>query len=280
MKIKKLKFSMLLLAAMVIVIAVNAQKSSPEKKSDRNSSYEVNKDSRGKLKESIRTFDNDKEYRFDLLNGKLTDLYVDGTKITVDRYSEYGEVVNRIKEQVRKDKIRAEIDQARAKNNQKQAIKNQAQAMKEQVDAKLDQKKAMEEQANAKNNREQAMKNEIGLGKDHALVKIDQEHAMKNQEQAEKNEMQARINQQQAFEDERLMKSMVGDLITDGIITDEKDLFSVNLNSTEMTVNGQKQPDEVYPRYKEKYKRFAAGNFNYNNNPGGNKGLRMNRGGE
>ncbi|MEP6727484.1 MAG: hypothetical protein ABJC98_16815, partial [Bacteroidota bacterium] len=92
-----------------------------------------------------------------------------------------------------------------------------------------------------------------------------------------KDQAQAKIDQKQAEEDQKLMKQLVSDLIKDGIVPDEQRLLSVTLSSTGMTVNDKKQPDEVYRKYKEKYNRFATGNFSYGNTQNGNKSIHMHR---
>jgi hypothetical protein len=100
---------------------------------------------------------------------------------------------------------------------------------------------------------------------------------VRDQEQAVKDQAQARLDQKQAKEDQRMMKEMISDLIKDGIVPDEKSLYSVTLNSTGMTVNDKKQPEEVYRRYSEKYKRWADYNFSYGDDHHGFRGVHMSR---
>ena len=176
-----------------------------------------------------------------------------------------------------KDQASAKLDMERAKEDQQKAKADQEQAGKDQQRAKLDQEQANEARANAKIDMQRADKDQQKAkldqeqaGKDQAQARLDQEHAMKDQ-------ARAKIDQQQAEEDQRLVKQMITDLIKDGIVTNEKSLLSITIDSEGMTVNDKKQPDEVYKKYKEKYNRFATGNFNYSNSPGDNKGIRMHR---
>jgi len=59
-------------------------------------------------------------------------------------------------------------------------------------------------------------------------------------------------------EAEKILK----DLRKDGLIKD-KDKFFFQLNETEFIVDGQKQPDEVFRKYKEKYIKQPSDHYNY-----------------
>ena len=226
--------------------AVIAQEKT-EKHRTQSDSYIISNDEPGKTRESIRTVIDNTAYKLEMVNEKLTELYVDGKLIPVDQYGQYETVTGKIKEQIRLYKL--------------QAIKDQEQAMRDQKQAKLNQEQAMKDQANAKLSQEQADK--------------DQKQAKLNQERAMKDQARAKIDQKLAEEDQRMLRELVNDLIKDGIITDEKSLVSLIISSTGMTINDKKQPDEIYKKYKEKYPRFATGNFSYSHSPDGNKTMRM-----
>ena len=310
MKTKFLVYGVLILIFVAGNTAVAQVKTG--KTRTRSTSYTINNDASGKAQENVTTTIDNTEYKMELVNEKMTGFYVDGKLIPAEQYSQYETVIVKIKEQMRLDKIQAKkdqeqakLDQAQANKDQHQAKLDQEQAIKDQAAAKLDMEKANKDQHQAKLDQEQANKdqhqakldqeraNEDKLNakldmeraeKDQHQAKLDQEQANKDQvqakldqEQAIKDQAQAKIDQKQAEEDQKLMKQLVSDLIKDGIVPDEKSLLSVTLSSTGMTVNDKKQADEVYRKYKEKYSRFATGNFSYGNMQNGNKSIHMHR---
>jgi len=302
MQTKFMKYSLLLL--LTVHTAVAQQPSQQHRVAGKH--YIISTDESGKKKETVSTVIDNTSYQLILVNDKLTELYVDDKLIPSDQYNRYEEIVKKIKEQLRIDRIQAEKDQQRAIADQKKAKTDQEQAMKDQIAAKLqqekaekDQRQAMANQKKAKADQEQAMKDDAAAklqqekaAKDDQQAKLDQENAMKDQtaaklqqEKAAKDQQQAKIDQEQAMkdqanakideerakEDQRLMKQLISDLVKDGIVTDEKSIQSIKMSSTELLVNDKKQPEEVYLKYKAKYPRFATANFSYEVSAGGNK---------
>jgi hypothetical protein len=70
---------------------------------------------------------------------------------------------------------------------------------------------------------------------------------------------------------------MTSDLVADKIIPNEEALHDMSFNSEELIVNGVKQPDSVFKKYAEKYKRFAHGNSSYENGKKQFNGLHIHR---
>src|SRR5580658_1244477 len=133
MKTKFLKYSVLSLAAILSVIAAKAQQTA-DNQSERYNNYDViKKDASGHIIETVHTFYKDHVYKFQVAGGNVINLYVDGTKIPADKYAQYADVINGIREQIRIDKIQAKKDQEQARRDQDQAKLDQQQAMKDQA---------------------------------------------------------------------------------------------------------------------------------------------------
>jgi len=289
MKTNYIKCSLWLVAVVFTAITVKAQTSVSGKttyNAGEFNSFDRIHNENGKQVELIQSNMDDKVYKVELVNGKMTELYVDGAKIPVGDWAKYSDAIAAIREQIRKNKEQAlrneeqaRLNQIQDKKNEEQAVrnqeqaklnqgrdkKNQEQAVRNEEQARLNQIQEKKNEKQAVRNEEQARLNEIQEKKNQEQVARNQEQAVRNQEQARLNEIQAKKNEAQAAENERLMKQIIADLISDKIISDANSLHDLTLNNDEMTVNGIKQPDDVFKKYKEKYSQFSKGSFSYHN---------------
>lgn len=274
MKTNYLKISMLLMVAFALATTANAQKSTKKTAYDPDNNY-ANFSSNGR--EQIQTHWKGKAYQIELLKDKMTSLAIDGETIPPARWGEYSKEIASIREQIKKDRIQAKKDQEQAMRDQQQAKRDMEQASRDQLQAKRDQEQARIEQEHAKLDQEQATRDQVQAKRDQEQAGRDQEQAKRDQEQAKLDQIQAKKDQEQAKEDQRLLKQMTGDLVADHIIPNDEALHDISFNSEELIVNGVKQPDSVFKKYSEKYKRFAKGNSSYENGKKQFNGLHIHR---
>ena len=267
--------SALIMGAVIISTGVKAQTTKKRMAyTDRsNNTYTFN-ETNGKLHEYIETNWKGDHYEMKLLNGNPTMLYVDDKLIAPADYGKYSKVINEIREQIQEDRKQAKLDQAQAMRDQQQARRDQEQAKRDQEQAARDQVQAKHQQEEAERDRDQAKRDQEQAARDQEQAKRDQEQAARDQEQAKRDQeqagrdqIQAKHDQEDAAEDQRQLKSLIGNLVSDGIIQNEDTLHSLRMNADGMYVNGKKMSDAVFNKYKEKYPRFARGhsegvNFN------------------
>lgn len=223
MKKNVLNLTMVLLAALIC----NAQ------------GYAQDGDGSSKPTSGIITYQDTQLYNIRMAGDKILDLYVDNRKIPPDSFYIYNKTIEKIMAQIKKDKIMAEQDRIMAIKDRKEATKDQEQAEKDKLQAEKDQVQAEKDRVWAAEDREQAEKNRV--------------EAEIGKEQAKKDEQQARIDAKHAEEDRQVMKNVIGELISQQIIPDEKSLYSLLFNDHELLVNGKPQPEEIFEKFKTKF---------------------------
>ena len=231
-------------------------------------------------------------YNITMVQDKVLDLSVDGRKIPTDSFYVYQPLIKKLTDQIKKDRTQAKLDREQAFRDQDQAVQDQKQAMRDQEQAMRDQEQAMRDRKQAMKDQESAMKDQarakleaeiaqreaideqvrakrdaeqarrdaeeaekdvLQAQRDRIQASQDAEQAVRDREQAVRDRKQAERDRVQAEEDRAIMKSMFSELVKDGIVPNEKSITSVFLNEYVLAVNGKKQPDEVFKKYKDKF---------------------------
>ncbi len=263
MKANYLKRSLWLAAILLTSIAVKAQTNTAAKTAyddeERNMYYRIYNEG-GNRAEHIKTEYNGKTYKMEIVNEKLTSLYVDGEKIPESAWSKYDEAVRHvreeIKEQIKRNEEQAKRNAEQAVRNEEQAKRNAEQAVRNDEQAKKNAEQVIRNQEQDKRNAEQAVRNE-------EQAKKNAEQEVRNKEQAERNELQAKKNEEQAKANEQMIKDITADLVNDKIIPDNSSLHEMRLSEFGMSVNGVKQSEEIFKKYKAKYNKAFNGTFSY-----------------
>ena len=268
MKAKYLGLMGLLLAT----VTVSAQTKTPAKTAyngDRYNDYDRMHAVDGKKVEEIQMHRDGKVYKAELVNDKMTELYVDGEKIPQAEWAKHASAVTAIRvqlelnrEQAKANAIQAKKNDEQSRLNDEQAKRNAEQAVRNDIQAKKNDEQQVRNAEQAKRNQEQDRLNEVQAKHNAEQAIRNDEQAKRNDEQNGVNREQAKRNAEQAAANERFMKEFTEDLVSDKIIPDSNSLKDFSLNKTEMIVNGVKQPDSVYKKYSEKYSKQSNG-FTY-----------------
>ncbi|MES2109376.1 MAG: hypothetical protein V4577_11540 [Bacteroidota bacterium] len=299
MKTKFLKYGVLGIAAMVWGVTAQAQvrasNGKAKKSQGMHTSYSSQtNDNNGDEVQRIETEIDGKEFKIKLVNDKIVSMYVDDEKVAPADYGKYETQITEIREQIKRDRIQAEKDRHQADLDRQQADRDRAQAEKDRHQADLDRQQADRDRVQAEKDRHQAdlerqqadgergqvEKDRQQAERDRHQADLDREQAGRDRIQADKDRAQAEIDRKHAEEDRKVMAQLINDLVSDKIIPNEDALHNLTMDDDEMTVNGKKQPDAVFNKYKEKYKRFAGGEFSYENSYNGTshrRGIHMSR---
>ena len=181
--------------------------------------------------------DGDHTYSFKIKGDKISDLYVDDKKIPTNEYSKYQSAINKILLQIKKDKELAQQDMMKAQQDQKQAKMN------------------MEEAQLSKEKAEQDMRQ----------AKIEKQRAEQDQQVAMKDLEKAKLDKLTAEEDSKLLNNLLGEIVSEKIVSNEEDISSISLNSTAFIVNGKKQSSSLHQKFKAKYLKGADSELKYQN---------------
>lgn len=151
---------------------------------------------------------NGKTYSIKRVDKKIQEMYVNGEKLSEDKYAEYEAVIKEIDEQIERDRAQAELDRQQAERDREQAVRDRQQAeldrqqaMRDQEQAKLDRVQAERDRLQAEKDREQSVRDRTQAEKDRLQANLDREQAMRDDVQAKRDREQAIKDRLQADRD-------------------------------------------------------------------------------
>jgi hypothetical protein len=234
----------------------------------------------------IATYKSDALYNMTISQGRLTSLYINGKQISADSFYLYDGLVKRIIDQMRRDsaqavrdreqavrdKAQAEKDREQAIRDKQQAERDAEQAVRNKKQAEDDAQQAARDKAQAERDAKQAFRDKTQADKEALDAKmeaerdakqalLDRDQALRDKQQAERDQEQALRDKKQAEEDRALLKSLLTDVVKEGLAPDEKSIISLTLDGTVFFVNGKKQSDELQKKFAEKYVRREGYGF-------------------
>jgi hypothetical protein len=258
-----------------------------------------------------------KTYSIKRVDKKIQEMYVNGEKLSEDKYAEYEPVIKEIDEQIERDRAQAELDRQQAERDREQAMRDRQQAerdrqhaMRDQEQAKLDRAHADKDRLQAEQDREQSIRDRQQAEKDRLQANLDREQAMRDDVQAkrdreqaikdraqadrdrlqaEKDRAQAELDRQQAAKDriqaekdrkeaQALLKSIIEEMISDKLVKDKESLNGFRLTEDAFVVNGVKQSQELHTKYLQKFiKRAGYGIYYGSDSTGGGRGYFFSR---
>jgi hypothetical protein len=163
------------------------------------------------------------------------------------------EQAKRDAEQAQLDKEQAERDLQQAQKDAIQAAKDAEQAKRDAEAAKLDAKMSQSDRLQAIEDAKQAKLDAEQAARDAQQAKRDAEQAARDAEQAKLDAEQAAREAQNAKKEQELQDEITSDLIQDKIISGKSDLKSLEMRDNALLINGLKQPEAIFRKYKDKY---------------------------
>jgi colicin import membrane protein len=210
---------------------------------------------------------NSPHYSIRIENDKVVELSVDGRKIPADSFAAYDPVIRKLMAKAAKDRYQAKLDREKAELDKEQAEWDRLGADRDKERAELDMLKLQKEEAEAKELQQMSGSDRLKMEQDMLQAKLQAEQAQKDMLRAQQDMQQAKRDLEQAMldrqkaewdrklaaEDMEILQRVIGEVVKDGLVPDEKSIVSITLNQDEFLLNGKKQPDAVHKKYATRF---------------------------
>jgi len=197
----------------------------------------VNVDSSVNPPQTYINYKSDTLYNIVLSGGNVTSLYVNGRQVHADSFYVYDGLIKRMKAQMERDKEQAARDREQAVRDKAQAERDAAQAVRDKAQAERDMLQAEK----------------------------DKRQAEQDMQQAARDKVQAEKDKRQAEEDKALVKSLMAEVVKEGLARDGKSITSLILDESVFYINGNKQSGELQKKFREKFIKTSGYTIHYHN---------------
>ena len=140
---------------------------------------------------------------------------------------------------------------AQMERDKEQAARDREQAVRDKAQAERDAAQAVRDKAQAERDMLQAVK--------------DKRQAEQDMQQAAHDKVQAEKDKRQAEEDKALVKSLMAEVVKEGLARDEKSINSLILDESVFYINEKKQSDELQKKFRKKFIKTSGYSIHYHN---------------
>jgi hypothetical protein len=223
----------------------------------------------------------DHYYKIVNVYDKPSEVYVDNRRIDDGELPKYNDIIQRIKASVKdddedremremeRDRRQAERDMRQAGRDREQAAKDREQHQRDRAQQQLDREQARRDQQQARKEREEARREQGQVRQDREESGPDLEQIEHGRQQdgndGDNNNMDQDEQQQreQSAEDRAMLKKGIQILVDEHVINNTQNLKSLVLTDTDISVNGVRQPQNVYQQVRTKLGDWALHGLSY-----------------
>lgn len=200
---------------------------------------------------------NGKQYDMVKIKDKITTLMIDGKEIPKEQFSTYQDEIDTVLKKIEEEHQKAEV-------HRKESEKHRAEADVMRKHADEQRLQAFQQRAKAEETRVFADQQRLEADKQRKQAETLREEAERHRANADKD--------RERFEG--MQDNIINDLKEAGVIKSKVDL-SYKFNENELVVNGEKQPEALHKRLRDKYmqdKNFEM-LYNYDGKSGSTTGI-------
>jgi hypothetical protein len=212
---------------------------------------------------------------------KPSEVYVDSRLITGDELRKYNDVIERIKSSVKDDDEDREMRQM--ERDRRQAERDERQAQHDQEQSRHDREQQQRDREQSRHDLEQQRQDRIQQQRDRIQQQRDHEQQQRERVQAryeteeagrvaggqdcrscdEDYQLNEQAQREQSAEDRAMLKKGIQVLVEEHVIGNSENLKSLVLTDSDVSVNGVRQPQNIYQQMRSRLGDWALHGLSY-----------------